>query len=145
MNKQHGFSLIELMIAVAIVGILMGVAMPSYKQFVDRGRIADAEQTITRLGMAMEKHNSMFNTYEGAAISNQAVGTIDQNKLTSIDSEIQNYYDFTILQADRLSYVLLAKPASGKIEIDCSIVEYDVIKGLYLRNKSDNKVCDERG
>lgn len=40
---QRGFTLIELMIAVAIVGILASIALPSYQDYVRKGRRADAQ------------------------------------------------------------------------------------------------------
>ncbi|MDL0433418.1 type IV pilin protein [Marinobacter sp. TBZ242] len=52
---QKGFSLIELMIVVAIVGIIAAIAYPSYRDSVVRSQRADATTTVARLAAAQER------------------------------------------------------------------------------------------
>jgi type IV pilus assembly protein PilE len=54
-RPSRGFTLIELMVAVAIVGILSAVAYPSYTDYVRRGRVADALAQLGQYQLAMEQ------------------------------------------------------------------------------------------
>ena len=49
MKTQHGFTLIELMIVVAIIGILASVALPAYQNFIARAQVTEAINLLTGL------------------------------------------------------------------------------------------------
>ena len=55
-NRPHGFTLIELMIAVAIVAILAMVAVPSYSAYIMRGHLAEAASGLAATRAQMERH-----------------------------------------------------------------------------------------
>jgi type IV pilus assembly protein PilE len=63
---SRGFTLIELMIAVAIVGILVGVAQPNYREFVIRGHLADSSNGLALMRAQMERHYQDNRTYATA-------------------------------------------------------------------------------
>jgi type IV pilus assembly protein PilE len=65
-HKQLGVSLIELMIAVAIVGILTAIAYPSYRQYVLRGNRTEAKAAIMQASQALEKCFTRFGSYTDA-------------------------------------------------------------------------------
>lgn len=65
-SKQSGFTLIELMIVVAIVGILAAVAMPSYRDYVTRSRIPDATSGLASKRVKLEQYYDNNRTYAGA-------------------------------------------------------------------------------
>jgi type IV pilus assembly protein PilE len=55
-HAQGGFTLIEVMITVAIVAILAMVAMPSYRDYILRGHLADASNGLATMRAQMERH-----------------------------------------------------------------------------------------
>ncbi|MBM7062774.1 prepilin-type N-terminal cleavage/methylation domain-containing protein [Pseudomonas sp. UL073] len=53
-RRPHGFTLIELMIAVAIIGVLAGIALPAYNGYIDRGHIKAAQADLVGLSLNLE-------------------------------------------------------------------------------------------
>lgn len=70
MRRQAGFTLLELMIAVAVVGILAAVAYPSYSEHIRRGKIAEAMATLGDARTKMEQFYLDNRTYVGADAAN---------------------------------------------------------------------------
>jgi len=65
MNRQRGFTLIEIMIVVAIVGILSAVAIPMYTSYMARGKLVEAQSTLTAARVAIEQYYQDNRTYVG--------------------------------------------------------------------------------
>jgi type IV pilus assembly protein PilE len=72
-NNDAGFTLIEVMIVVAIVGILAAVAYPSYTDSVRKGKRAEARAALMSLLQQQERYFTQNNTYETFAVG--AAGT----------------------------------------------------------------------
>jgi type IV pilus assembly protein PilE len=104
MNK-NGFTLVELMITVAVVAILAMIAIPSYTQYVKRANRTDATKTITLDAQALERCYSQAFSYVNCA--GAAAGTL---------ASPNGKYNVTITIPDPLvpapSYSISAVPLS---------------------------------
>ena len=65
MKLQKGFTLIELMIVVAIIGILASVAVPAYQDYVTRGKLMEATSTLSDGRIKMEQFFQDNRSYVG--------------------------------------------------------------------------------
>ncbi|WP_319004935.1 type IV pilin protein [Microbulbifer aggregans] len=111
MKKQFGFTLIELMIVVAIIAVLAGVAWPSYQESVKSARRADAQGALMGLAQALEKHFTHNGTYAGAADGN---GT---PTIFAVEAPLDGgakFYNLIVTSADSSSYVIQARPKNGQ-------------------------------
>jgi type IV pilus assembly protein PilE len=107
-----GFTLIELMIAVAIVAILAAVALPSYQSYVLKSRRADALSLLQSVQLAQEKHRLSNPTYS----ANCPAGV----------SCTSQHYSVAISNASATGYTLRATPLSGSPQskdTTCSWIE----------------------
>jgi type IV pilus assembly protein PilE len=123
-KRIKGFTLIELMISVAIVGILAGIAYPSYISHVTKSRRADATVALLGLANAMERRYTETNSYcdAGGTGGEDTCGTADTNdtgspSIYSAQSPIDGgtkYYDLTIYSVTDNTYTLVANPINSQ-------------------------------
>lgn len=63
-SHEHGFTLVELMIVVAIIGVVTAVAIPNYTRYVDRGFRSDLQTVLNEHAMFMQQFYNANNRYD---------------------------------------------------------------------------------
>lgn len=69
MQRQPGFTLIELMVTVAIIAILAGIALPSYTQYVLRGKLVEGASALMAMRTKMELYFQDNRSFVGACVA----------------------------------------------------------------------------
>lgn len=111
-RRSSGFTLIELMIVVAIVGILAAIAYPSYLEYVERSRRTDAQGALLGLANAMERHHTANNTYLGAGAPDTGAPSIFPDEVPRDGND--KYYDLSITAATATTYTVRATPKNAQ-------------------------------
>ena len=110
--RQKGFTLIELMIVVAIIGILASIAYPAYMEYVRKGNRADAQAVMMEAAQFLERFYTTNGTYAGAAIP---AGLAASPKPGSGTAK----FAITLPAANATTFTIQAAPTGGYADPTC--------------------------
>ncbi|GAB1256310.1 type IV pilin protein [Aurantivibrio plasticivorans] len=114
---NKGFTLIEMMIVVAIIAILASIGFPAYTNHIKKTRRADAQVSLQGLAQAMERHYTTNGTYAGAAGTTSTPADTGAPRIFSATSPANGntvFYNLTIDSAGATSYEILATPTGDQ-------------------------------
>jgi type IV pilus assembly protein PilE len=115
-TRTRGFTLMELMIAVVVVGILAAAAVPSYREHIASSRRTDAKSALLAIAQLMERNYTERGTYASVTL-----GTTGIYPSTSP----QGYYTLSIVSQDADGFSLLATRAGAQVGDKCGNYTYN--------------------
>lgn len=114
--RSRGFTLMELMIAVVVFGILAAVAVPSYREHVAASRRTDAKAALLAVAQLMERTYTERGTYAGVTLG--ATGIYPS-------TSPQGYYTLSIASQDADGFSLLATRTGLQVGDKCGNYTYN--------------------
>ena len=130
-----GFTLIELMIVVAVVGVIAALAYPSYVDSVRKGKRSDAQSALMEVAQKEETYYARNATYTADM---RLLGYAHQNWNNVKGGSSKVYYQARVSAADANHYILLAKPKAGTDQVNDTVVRFR----LDSSGKRDYKTSD---
>lgn len=125
MTKKLGFTLIELLIVIAILGIVAGIAYPSYQDFIVKSRRNDAQGELIKAQIEQSSYRIINPSY---------ISNISSAGLPSNDS----HYTFSIESAGTNTYLMKAQVKSSS---DTQNRDEAICQTLYI-DQDSNKTSD---
>lgn len=110
---RNGFTLIELMVVVAIIGILSSIAYPSYTEYVAKGRRSDAQKALLEASQYMQRWYAANNTYQTNDTTPAAPtlpGGLNRSPATGTGTQA---YSVAVSSASTTDYTITASRTQG--------------------------------
>ena len=136
-SREHGFNLVELLVAVAIVAILAGIAYPSYERQVKGARRAEMQADLMALAQRMERVHTETGCYNPADGTDCASPAESPSIGTSSD-----YYDVSFSSLSAGSFTIQATPKADGAQSGDGILRINHIGQRFWDENGDGDVTD---
>lgn len=112
-ERAGGFTLVELLVSLSLIGILLGIALPAYQEHMQRVRRVDAQKSLVELAQSLERFYTSRGSYVGATLP------FDQSPRDTGKA----FYRLGFASGPDVSgYVLLAEPVGTMVGDTCGVL-----------------------
>ena len=145
--KSHpgqGFTLVELMIALVIIGVLAALAYPTFLDAIRKGRRAEAFTALAAVQQAQERWRSNNATYASMLVNTARPNEVPTG-LVPLDTTPSNYYRLAVSDATALGYTVTATALTGNSQFNdgnCKVLGARVTTGGNLSYGSGENSID---
>lgn len=115
--KLLGFSLLEILVSIALIAILAGIGYPSYQSYLIRSHRTEGQTALLDLANRMEEYYAQHNNYQGVSLDELGIPS----------ATAHHYYQLFIQVTSPTSYLLLAQAKEPQAQQDqgCEVLTYD--------------------
>ncbi len=136
-QSTSGFTLIELMIVVAIIGVLAAIAVPMYGSYVEKSRRTDGKAKLMQVAQSLERCFTTLSAYNNNncdVVTGWAVNDVSDENFYTVDTDPPGTLTAT-------AFTLIARPQGAQAnDTDCTTLTLDHL-GQKAATGADTSVC----
>lgn len=143
MKISKGFTLVELMISIAIIAVITAIAIPSYSGHMVKTRRATASSCLLELSQVFERGFIAGNTFNIDVDGDGSAEGTDETLGGECVNNLTTHYDFKVESISKTQYTLTAEPRPAQYDPACESMSLNQKGELTVSSDAEQsaKVC----